>query len=95
VLIASVLEGDDKPYKYPKIYSNIDALVVNKTDLLPWVNFNLEFFRRRVEILNPGVLLFPLSCYTGADLYRWLDWLFVHSRNATCAAAAAGRPVIS
>jgi hydrogenase nickel incorporation protein HypB len=95
LLIASVPEGDDKPYKYPNIYRHIDALVLNKTDLLPWASFNLEYFRRGVELLNRSVSLFPLSCYTGADLHRWLDWLFLHCKNATCAAAVAGRPVIS
>jgi hydrogenase nickel incorporation protein HypB len=91
VLIASVPEGDDKPYKYPKIYRNIDALVLNKTDLLPWIRFDLESFRRGVEMLNPGVALFPLSCYTGADLYRWLDWLSLRGKSMTSAAASGGR----
>jgi hydrogenase nickel incorporation protein HypB len=92
VLIASVPEGDDKPYKYPKIYRNIDALVLNKTDLLPWVSFNLESFHRGVEMLNPGVALFPLSCYTGADLYRWLDWLSLRCKSMTSTAASARGP---
>jgi hydrogenase nickel incorporation protein HypB len=75
VLIASVPEGHDKPYKYPEIYRHVDAVILNKTDLFPWVSFDLEFFRRGVELLNPGVSIFPLSCYTGADLHRWIDWL--------------------
>jgi hydrogenase nickel incorporation protein HypB len=75
VLIASVPEGHDNPYKYPEMYRHIDAVILNKTDLLPWVSFDLEFFRKGVELLNPGVSIFPMSCYTGADLHRWIDWL--------------------
>lgn len=75
VLIASIPEGDDKPYKYPGIYRGVDALVINKIDLLPYVPFNMDTFRRGVEILNPGVVTFPLSCRTGEGLERWIDWV--------------------
>ncbi len=95
VLIASVPEGDDKPYKYPHVYRSIDALVLNKTDLLPWVSFNLQYFRSGVAMLNPNVSFFSLSCYTGADLHRWIDWLALHLKSAARAAAVAGRPRIA
>lgn len=75
VVVASVPEGDDKPYKYPNIYRGIDALVLNKIDLLPYIDFNLDYFRRGVEMLNPGVMFFPLSCKTGQGLSAWIDWL--------------------
>ena len=75
ILIASTPEGDDKPYKYPGMYRGVDALVINKIDLLPYVTFDMEFFRRGVEALNPGVLTFPLSCRSGEGLEAWLDWL--------------------
>jgi hydrogenase nickel incorporation protein HypB len=75
VLIASTPEGDDKPYKYPGMYHGVDALVVNKIDLLPYVSFNMEFFQKGVEALNPGLVTFPLSCRTGEGLDAWLDWL--------------------
>jgi hydrogenase nickel incorporation protein HypB len=75
VLVASIPEGDDKPYKYPGMYHGVDALVINKVDLLPYVPFNMEYFRRGVEILNPGVLTFPLSCRTGEGLEAWLAWM--------------------
>jgi len=75
VLIASVPEGDDKPYKYPGIYRGVDALVINKIDLLPYVNFNMEYFQRGVEILNPGLQSFPLSCRTGEGISTWLEWI--------------------
>ncbi len=75
VLIASVPEGDDKPYKYPPMYRGVDAVVLNKMDVLPAFDFNLDYFRRGVEALNPGVRVFPLSCKTGEGLDEWLVWL--------------------
>jgi len=75
VLIASVPEGDDKPYKYPGMYQGVDALVINKIDLLPYVPFDMDYFRRGVEVLNPGLITFPLSCRTGEGLSSWLDWI--------------------
>jgi len=75
VLIASVPEGDDKPYKYPPMYRGVDAVVLNKIDVLPAFEFNVEYFRRGVEALNPGVAFFPLSCKTGEGLEAWLNWL--------------------
>jgi hydrogenase nickel incorporation protein HypB len=75
VLIASIPEGDDKPYKYPGIYRGLEALVINKTDLLPYVPFDMDYFQRGVEILNPGLVTFPLSCRTGEGLPAWIDWL--------------------
>lgn len=75
VVIASVPEGDDKPYKYPGIYRQIDALILNKTDLLPYIDFDMAYFRQGIEMLNPGVAFFPLSCKTGEGLSEWLAWL--------------------
>ena len=75
VVIASVPEGDDKPYKYPGIYRGIDALILNKMDLLPYIDFDLEYFRRGIEILNPGVDFFPISCKTGEGMDSWGAWL--------------------
>ena len=78
VLIASVPEGDDKPYKYPTMYKGIDALVINKIDLQPYIDFDMDYFRQGVEILNPGLVAFPLSCKTGEGLDDWLTWLLGH-----------------
>jgi hydrogenase nickel incorporation protein HypB len=75
ILVASIPEGDDKPYKYPGMYHGVDALVINKVDLLPYVPFNMDYFKRGVEILNPGVKTFPLSCRTGEGLEQWLEWI--------------------
>jgi len=78
VLVASVPEGDDKPYKYPGMYRGVQALVINKIDLQPYVEFDMDYFRRGVEVLNPGLETFPLSCRTGEGLQAWVDWLEGH-----------------
>jgi hydrogenase nickel incorporation protein HypB len=75
VLIASIPEGDDKPYKYPNIYRGLDVLLINKTDLIPYINFNMDYFRQGVEMLNPGLITFSLSAKTGEGLSAWVDWL--------------------
>lgn len=75
VLVASVPEGDDKPYKYPGSYRGVDALILNKIDLLPYVPFRGGHFWRGVEALNPDAARFELSCQTGAGLESWLAWL--------------------
>jgi hydrogenase nickel incorporation protein HypB len=75
VLIASIPEGDDKPYKYPAMYRGVDALVINKIDLNPYVKFDMNYFKHGVETLNPGVLTFPVSCETSEGLQAWYTWL--------------------
>lgn len=77
VLVASIPEGDDKPYKYPGMYQGVNALVINKIDLLPYVPFDMENFQRGVEILNPGVVTFSLSCRTGEGISAWLEWIIL------------------
>ncbi|MGB9605987.1 MAG: hydrogenase nickel incorporation protein HypB [Bryobacteraceae bacterium] len=80
VLISSVTEGDDKPYKYPRMYAGVDVLVLNKIDLLPYVDFDRERFLRGVEALNPGLRSFALSCRTGEGLEAWIEWLKAQAR---------------
>lgn len=75
ILIASVPEGADKPYKYPAMYRGVDALVINKIDLLPYIDFDMAYFRRGVEALNPGLVTFALSCRTGEGVEDWLQWI--------------------
>ena len=75
VLIASVPEGDDKPYKYPGMYHGVEALVINKIDLLPYVTFDMDYFRRGVELLNQNLITFPVSCTTGEGMNDWIKWL--------------------
>ncbi|GAP40644.1 hydrogenase nickel incorporation protein HypB [Flexilinea flocculi] len=74
-LIASVAEGDDKPYKYPNIYRNLNVLLVTKTDLIPYVEYDIDRFRTGVELLNPGLITFPTSAKTGEGFEPWLTWL--------------------
>lgn len=75
ILVASIPEGDDKPYKYPSMYQGVDALIINKIDLLPYIPFDMDYFRKGVEILNPGLITIPVSCKTGEGLDRWLEWV--------------------
>ena len=75
VLIASIPEGDDKPYKYPGMYRGVQVLIVSKVDLLPYVPFNMDYFKKGVEVLNPGVTAFPVSAKTGEGMEAWVDWL--------------------
>jgi hydrogenase nickel incorporation protein HypB len=75
LLIASVPEGDDKPYKYPNIYRGLQVLVINKLDLQPYVQFNMDYFQKGVEMLNPGLITFPVSCRTGEGFDAWINWL--------------------
>lgn len=81
VLVASVPEGDDKPYKYPGTYRGVDALVVNKIDLLPYVDFRMDYFTQGVQVLNPNVTTFPLSCRTGEGLEAWVGWLVQNAKK--------------
>lgn len=81
VLIASIPEGDDKPYKYPGIYRGLQSLVINKIDLLPYTPFDMDYFQRGVEILNPGLATFPLSCRTGEGIQAWVDWLMKAAKS--------------
>lgn len=75
VLVASIPEGDDKPYKYPGIFAAVDAIVLNKIDLAPYVAFDRPAFRRLVEGLNPTAPMFEVSCATGQGLEPWVRWL--------------------
>jgi hydrogenase nickel incorporation protein HypB len=81
VLVASVPEGDDKPYKYPGMYRGVQAVILNKIDLLPYIKFNVDYFRAGVEALNPGLAFFPVSCVTGEGFQAWIDWLKTQSHR--------------
>ena len=78
VLIASIPEGDDKPYKYPGMYQDVDALIINKIDLHPYVEFDMDYFIQGVQILNPTVGIFPLSCKSGEGIQNWVTWVNDH-----------------
>ncbi len=75
VMILSVPEGDDKPLKYPIMFSVCDALVVNKTDYLHISDFDMEALKDRVRKLNPKIRIFEVSCKTGEGIPAWIEWL--------------------
>ena len=74
-MILSVPEGDDKPLKYPLMFSICDVLLVNKIDVAPYFNFDLEKCIERVHKLNPNMKVFPISSRTGEGIGAWADWL--------------------
>lgn len=75
VMILSVPEGDDKPLKYPLMFSVCDVLVVNKIDYLHMSDFDIEAMRERVLSLNPGIKIFEVSSKTGEGIEAWANWL--------------------
>lgn len=75
LVMLGVSEGDDKPFKYPDIFQGADAVILNKIDLLPFVDFNPERFYRGISALNPALPVFEVSCRTGAGLTEWVNWL--------------------
>jgi len=75
VVVASVPEGHDKPYKYPGMFARADVVVLNKADLLEAFEFDLDFFRRGLEMVNPDAPLLPISCRTGEGVEGWVAWL--------------------
>ena len=75
VTLLSVAEGDDKPEKYPLMFHISAVMVLNKVDLLPYVDFDLSAATRHAKKLNAAIEVFPLSCRTGEGLSSWYDWL--------------------
>ena len=73
--VVSTAEGDDKPAKYPRLFSEAGAVVLNKTDLLPYTNFNVEAFIKDLSAINPRVPLFRISATKGDGLPDWIEWL--------------------
>jgi hydrogenase nickel incorporation protein HypB len=74
-MILSVPEGDDKPLKYPLMFSVCDLLVVNKTDYLSLSDFDMTVLRQRVLALNPRIRILDVSCKTGEGIEGWIEWL--------------------
>ncbi len=75
VVVLSTTEGDDKPLKYPAMVRNASVLLINKIDLLPYVNCKIEELRGNALKINPGLKVFETSCTTGAGIAPWCDWL--------------------
>lgn len=74
VVVASTPEGHDKPYKYPGMFASADVVVLNKADLLEVFEFDLDYFRQGLEMVNPGVPFFVVSCRTGEGMEEWVMW---------------------
>lgn len=75
VVIASIPEGDDKPLKYPLMFTVADVILLNKVDLLPYLRFDIDAYRRSVKGLNDKVKVFEISCETGQGMEQWLSWI--------------------
>ena len=75
VMLLSLPEGDDKAYKYPLMFTEADVVLINKSDLLPYLEFNMPAFHKAVSGLNPKVKIFQVSCKTGEGLEDWFSWL--------------------
>ena len=74
-MILSVPEGDDKPLKYPLMFSVCDVVLINKIDVLPYFDFDLEKCRENIRLRNPEAKVIPISAKTGEGVDAWADWL--------------------
>ncbi|MBI5022417.1 MAG: hydrogenase nickel incorporation protein HypB [Ignavibacteriales bacterium] len=78
VVVISTTEGDDKPLKYPAMFRNASVLIINKVDLLPYVNCSLQELRKNALQINPKLEIFETSCTTGAGIELWCGWILQH-----------------
>jgi hydrogenase nickel incorporation protein HypB len=81
VVLVSTTEGDDKPLKYPAMFRHASVLVINKIDLLPYVNCDLAALRRHALQINPALHVFETSCTTRAGIAEWCQWLVSRTRR--------------
>lgn len=89
VVVLSVAEGDDKPLKYPAIFFKSELLVVNKVDLLPYVNFDVALAHEYARRVHPQMEMIETSCTSGAGLDKWLRWLETRRARVRAARPAA------
>jgi hydrogenase nickel incorporation protein HypB len=75
VVVASVPEGHDKPYKYPGMFASADVVLLNKCDLAQVFEFDMDYFRRGLTMVNPDAPIFQVSCRSGAGMQTWTEWL--------------------
>ena len=75
VVVSSIPEGDDKPFKYPLMFHEADAVLINKVDLLPYLKFNADAFSKAVKGINQKADVFQVSCVTGQGIEQWTSWL--------------------
>jgi len=90
VLVASLPEGDDKPFKYPTMYRGVDLVLLNKTDLAGHLDFDRNRFAEGVHALNESVEILPLSCRTGEGLDAWVAWVTERAERARVPAGGSG-----
>ena len=88
VVLSSMPEGDDKPYKYPLMFTEADVVLVNKLDLLPHLDFNASYFCEGITRLNPTVKILQVSCKTGEGLEQWFSWLLAQMKDRKARQAA-------
>lgn len=80
-MILSVPEGDDKPLKYPLMFSIVDVLLINKIDTLEYFDFDLEAVKKRAKALNPNIKIIPISAKTGEGIEEWANWIRTEVKN--------------
>jgi hydrogenase nickel incorporation protein HypB len=81
VMLLSITEGHDKPLKYPLMFQESSALILNKTDLAPYTNVDMEKIKRDALSLNPKLRIFEVSCRTGEGIDEWIGWLREKARK--------------
>jgi len=81
VMILSIPEGDDKPLKYPLMFSMVDVLLINKIDAIHYFNFDLATVKERVKKLNPRIKVIPISAKTGEGIDEWVHWVRTEVKN--------------
>jgi hydrogenase nickel incorporation protein HypB len=80
-MILSVPEGDDKPLKYPLMFSIVDVLLINKMDVIEYFDFDLEVVKERAKKLNPNIKVIPISARTGEGMGEWAEWIRGEVKN--------------
>lgn len=81
VVVFGVTEGDNKPAKYPELFAKADVCLINKIDLLPYVDFNIEKAKNTILALNPGIKFFEISAKTGEGAPQWINWISEEYRS--------------
>jgi hydrogenase nickel incorporation protein HypB len=83
IVMVSTTEGDEKPAKYPHMFAVSQVMIVNKIDLLPYVDYALEKVRKQALAINPNLQIFEVSCRTGEGLDTWCEWLIAFANSKT------------
>lgn len=78
VVILSTTEGEDKPLKYPSMFRRASVLIINKIDLLPYVNCSIEKIKQNALTINPELIIFEVSCVTNEGIDKWCDWILTN-----------------